>query len=124
MARLMLGLALLSATLVVPAQAGSVPLAQVCSVACDTLDPSRAQQETFPVPEKVINGRRVVLHVSDKDSMAWGSIDNGVTNDAVWLDRSWDGGATWEGLLGKASVGPAPEHSCTTWLTRAVTAAG
>jgi len=104
MARLILVLALLSAVLVVPAQADSVPLAQVCSVACDTLDPSRAQQETFPVPEKVINGRRVVLHVSDKDSMAWGSIDNGVTNDAVWLDRSWDGGATWEGLLGKASI--------------------
>ncbi|WP_405060369.1 glycoside hydrolase family 76 protein [Kribbella sp. NBC_01505] len=103
---LIIALALLSSTLVVPtfAQARQVPLAQVCSVSCDTLDPSRAQEETFPVPEKVINGRRVVLHVSDKDSMAWGSIDNGVTNDAVWLDRSWDGGATWEGLLGKASI--------------------
>ncbi|TCC29113.1 glycoside hydrolase family 76 protein [Kribbella speibonae] len=78
--------------------------AQVCSVSCDTLDPSTAQEETFPVPEKVINGRRVVLHVSDKDAMAWGSIDNGSTNDAVWLDRSWDGGATWDGLLGKASI--------------------
>ncbi|MFK4089295.1 glycoside hydrolase family 76 protein [Kribbella sp. NPDC020789] len=96
--------ALLGPALVVPAGAAPVPLAQVCSVACDTLDPSRAQEETFPVPEKVINGRRVVLHVSDKDSMAWGSIDNGVTNDSVWLDRSWDGGATWEGLLGKAWI--------------------
>lgn len=27
--------------------------------------------------------------------LAWGSIDNGTTGDAVWLDRSWDGGATW-----------------------------
>ncbi|MFG2367549.1 glycoside hydrolase family 76 protein [Streptomyces mirabilis] len=36
--------------------------------------------------------------------MAWASIDNGVTGDSVWLDRSWDGGATWEGLLGKASI--------------------
>ncbi|MFB6726585.1 glycoside hydrolase family 76 protein [Kribbella sp. NPDC056345] len=106
MRSLLVALALLGTTLAVPtaAQAQAVPLAQVCSVSCDTLDPSRAQEETFPVPEKVINGRRVVLHVSDKDSMAWGSIDNGVTNDAVWLDRSWDGGATWEGLLGKASI--------------------
>ncbi|MDN3355823.1 glycoside hydrolase family 76 protein [Actinomadura sp. DC4] len=78
--------------------------AAVCFLSCDTLDPSKAGQETFPVPEKNVNGRRLVLHVSDADGMAWGSVDNGTTGDAVWLDRSWDGGSTWEGLLGKASV--------------------
>lgn len=78
--------------------------ATVCFLACDILDPSRAGQEIFPVPEKNLNGRRLVLHVSDVDGMAWGSIDNGVTGDSVWLDRSWDGGRTWEGLLGKASI--------------------
>jgi predicted alpha-1,6-mannanase (GH76 family) len=80
------------------------PQAVVCFLSCDTLDPSRAGQETFPVPEKNLNGRRLVLHVSDVDGMAWGSIDNGGAGDAVWLDRSWDGGRTWEGLLGKATV--------------------
>ncbi len=80
------------------------PHAAVCFLSCDTLDPSRAGQETFPVPEKDINGRKLVLHVSDVDGMAWGSIDNGTPGDAVWLDRSWDGGTTWEGLLGKASI--------------------
>ncbi|WP_237774485.1 glycoside hydrolase family 76 protein [Actinosynnema sp. ALI-1.44] len=90
---------------VVVAAAPSVaPAATVCFLSCDTLDPAKAKQETFPVPEKNINGRRLVLHVSDADGMAWGSIDNGVTGDAVWLDRSWDGGASWEGLLGKASI--------------------
>lgn len=76
----------------------------VCALSCDRLDPSRAQQETFPLPDKVINGRQVRLHVSDADGMAWASIDNGVTGDSVWLDRSWDGGTTWEPLLGKASI--------------------
>ena len=52
--------------------------ATVCFLSCDTLDPSRAGQEIFPVPEKNLNGRRLVLHVSDVDGMAWGSIDNGV----------------------------------------------
>ncbi|SDF37748.1 Glycosyl hydrolase family 76 [Lentzea fradiae] len=56
------------------------------------------------MPERQVNGRRLVLHVSDRDGMAWGSIDNGVTGDSVWLDRSWDGGASWEGLLDRASV--------------------
>jgi predicted alpha-1,6-mannanase (GH76 family) len=88
------------------ASAGVVaPLAStVCAVYCDTRDPSLAQQETFPVGEKQQNGARVVLHVSDADGMGWASIDNGATGDAVWLDRSWDGGATWDGLLGKASI--------------------
>ncbi|MFC6159266.1 glycoside hydrolase family 76 protein [Kribbella jiaozuonensis] len=102
--------ALLTAVVLLTLPAGTltaearVQADQVCSVACDTLDPSNAQEETFPVPEKVINGRHVVLHVSDKDAMAWGSIDGGATNDAVWLDRSWDGGASWDGLLGKAWI--------------------
>jgi hypothetical protein len=88
----------------VPAATPASAATQVCVLACDTLDPSQAKQETFPVPDKTLNGRRVQLHVSDADDMAWASIDNGTTGDAVWLDRSWDGGATWDGLLGKASI--------------------
>ncbi|MFJ8001030.1 glycoside hydrolase family 76 protein [Streptomyces sp. NPDC096310] len=76
----------------------------VCALACDTLDPSKARRDAFPVPERNINGRILRLHVSDPDSMAWASIDRGVSGDSVWLDRSWDRGATWEPLLGKASI--------------------
>ncbi|RZQ63917.1 glycoside hydrolase family 76 protein [Amycolatopsis suaedae] len=98
----LLAAALVGGLLGAPAQA---PAAEaVCFLSCDRLDPSRAGQETFPVPEKNLNGRRLVLHVSDADGMAWGSIDDGVRGDAVWLDRSWDGGRTWEGLLGKAAI--------------------
>ncbi|HEV7964949.1 MAG TPA: hypothetical protein VGP57_20575, partial [Actinoplanes sp.] len=49
----------------------------VCSVYCDTRDPSLARQDTFPVGDKTQNGRRISLHLSDADAMAWGSIDNG-----------------------------------------------
>jgi predicted alpha-1,6-mannanase (GH76 family) len=76
----------------------------VCALYCDTRDPSLARQETFPVAEKQQNGRRVVLHVSDADGMAWGSIDNGTTGNAVWLDRTWTDGSNWDGLLGRASI--------------------
>ncbi|MEC3980096.1 glycoside hydrolase family 76 protein [Amycolatopsis sp. H20-H5] len=76
----------------------------VCSLSCDRLDPSRAAGETFPVADQLINGRRMRLHVSDPDGMGWASIDAGAAGDAVWLDRSWDGGKTWEPLLGKASI--------------------
>ncbi|MDH6523061.1 rhamnogalacturonyl hydrolase YesR [Streptomyces sp. SAI-135] len=76
----------------------------VCALACDTLDPANARQDTFPVPDRNLNGRVLRLHVSDADNMAWASIDKGVPGDSVWLDRSWDRGASWEPLLGKAGI--------------------
>ncbi|WP_281156575.1 hypothetical protein [Streptomyces sp. HYC2] len=92
----------LSGLLALPSQARAAT--PVCALACDTLDPSKAAQETFAVPDRNINGRILRLHVSEADSMAWAGIDSGVTGDAVWLDRSWDRGATWDGLLGKAAI--------------------
>jgi predicted alpha-1,6-mannanase (GH76 family) len=95
-------LVVVAAGLVIPSKA--LAAAVVCSVHCDTRDPSLARQETFPVPELRLNGRRVVLHVSDVDGMAWGSVDDGLPGDSVWLDRSWGDGSSWDGLLGKASI--------------------
>lgn len=99
-----LSAAVLACAAVLPAATPAAAATQVCVLACDTLDPSLARQESFPVPAKALNGRRLELHVSDADDMAWASIDGGVTGDSVWLDRSWDGGATWDGLLGKAAI--------------------
>lgn len=95
------------ASVVMPAAAGVPPAAAattVCALYCDTRDPSLAQQETFPSPNMYQNGRVIELHVSDPDGMAWASIDNGVLDDSTWIDRSWDGGHTWDGLLGKAWI--------------------
>ncbi|WRZ88501.1 glycoside hydrolase family 76 protein [Streptomyces sp. NBC_01007] len=102
--RFLLAAAVLACAAVLPAATPAAAATQVCVLACDTLDPSLARQESFPVPAKDLNGRRLELHVTDADDMAWASIDGGVTGDSVWLDRSWDGGATWEGLLGKAAI--------------------
>ncbi|MDQ1657180.1 MAG: hypothetical protein QOD41_2263 [Cryptosporangiaceae bacterium] len=99
---------MLSLAVTVPAgalAASAVPLAAtVCAVFCDTRDPSQARQETFPVPDQTMNGRRISLHVSDTDSMAWASIDSGIAGDSVWIDRTWSGGSTWDGPLGKAAI--------------------
>ena len=76
----------------------------VCALYCDTRDPSLARQETFPTPNVYVNNRVVELHVDDADGMAWASIDNGQLNDSVWIDRSWDAGSSWDGLLGKAWI--------------------
>ncbi|MFI8347741.1 glycoside hydrolase family 76 protein [Streptomyces sp. NPDC085596] len=99
----LLALALaLGGVLALPAPARAATT--VCALSCDTLDPSKARQESFPVPDRTVNGRLLRLHVSEPDSMAWASLDQGKQGDAVWLDRSWDRGASWDGLLGKASI--------------------
>jgi hypothetical protein len=95
-------LVLVAALLTAPQAAAAATT--VCSVFCDTRDPSLSRQDTFPVADRVQNNRRISLHLSDADAMAWASIDNGTAGDSVWLDRTFDGGATWDGLLGKASV--------------------
>src|SRR2546421_6885450 len=94
---------LLLAALATPTGALADP-PPVCALACDRLDPSQARQETFPVPDQHPGGRLLRLHVSDPDAMAWASVDSGQAGDQVWLDRSWDGGASWDGLLGMASI--------------------
>ena len=96
--------AVLVVTLARPGLPSAAAASTVCATYCDTRDPSLAQHETFPVANKIQNGRLIELHVSDPDGMAWASIDHGTLGDQVWLDRSWDGGTTWDGLLGQASI--------------------
>lgn len=103
----LLGLLLVTvvaAATLIPLSTPASAATTVCALYCDTRDPSLARQDTFPVPTKDLNGRQLKLHVSDADDMAWASIDGGTAGDSVWIDRSWDGGATWDGLLGKASI--------------------
>ena len=94
----------LVAALIAAPKAAVAAATTVCSVFCDTRDPSLSRQDTFPVANKIQNGRTIELHLSDADAMAWASIDNGSTGDSVWIDRTWDNGSTWDGLLGQASI--------------------
>ena len=97
-------IAVLLALLGIPSVAQADSTTTVCALHCDTLDPAQAHQETFPVPNVNDNGRLLELHVDDADGMAWASIDNGQLNDSVWIDRSWDAGGSWDGLLGQAWI--------------------
>lgn len=69
----------------------------------DRADPAGARGDRIAATSTVW-GRRIALHLSDADDGAWASIDDGSPNDEAWLDRSFDGGATWEGRLGKTRI--------------------
>ena len=53
----------------------------------------------------MLGGRRIGLHL-DTRGLAWATIASGRAGDEVWLDRSWDEGATWPGgsSLGRTAV--------------------
>ncbi|MFG3133203.1 glycoside hydrolase family 76 protein [Streptomyces tendae] len=67
----------------------------VCNKYCDARDPALATGDRTPVTATV-SSRSIALHFDDADAMGWASIDNGGPGDRVWLDRSMDGGRTWE----------------------------
>lgn len=67
---------------------------QVCNTYCDTRDPRLAAGDRTPVTAS-LHGRTLALHLSDNDVMGWGSVENAVPGDQVWLDRSFDGGRSW-----------------------------
>ncbi|BCJ72459.1 glycosyl hydrolase [Catellatospora sp. IY07-71] len=77
--------------------------APVCNRYCDGRDPALSPGDRAPVSATVW-GRQIVLHFDDADAMGWASIGNGNPGDRVWLDRSFDGGRTWTGLLGDTAV--------------------
>jgi predicted alpha-1,6-mannanase (GH76 family) len=66
----------------------------ICNRYCDGRDPTLSPVDRQPV-SATVHLRRIVLHFDDDDAMGWASIDGGGTGDAVWMDRSFDAGATW-----------------------------
>ncbi|MEU4235751.1 hypothetical protein [Actinoplanes sp. NPDC026619] len=65
---------------------------QACDAVCD--GGATGSGDSQPVPATTLSGRTIALH-TDSRGMAWATITGGATGDEVWLDRTWDEGATW-----------------------------
>ncbi|MEU4196369.1 glycoside hydrolase family 76 protein [Kribbella sp. NPDC026611] len=79
------------------------PQATICNKYCDARDPALSPGDRVPVSTTLF-GRTFNLHFDDTDAMGWASIENGDPGDQVWLDRSMNGGRTWEGMLGITAI--------------------
>lgn len=75
---------------------------EICNIHCDGRDPDLAAGDRVAATS-TIAGREIALHFSDADNMAWASIGGAEPGDELWLDRSFDGGRTWE--LGGSELG-------------------
>ena len=96
---------LLAATATLATAAKAHALVAVTNIYPDIRDPGWAAGDR-QAASTTQWGRNIVLHVSDADDMAWASIDNGQPTDEVWMDRSYDGGATWssDSKLGDTTI--------------------
>ncbi|WP_020574210.1 glycoside hydrolase family 76 protein [Actinopolymorpha alba] len=89
--------------------------ADICDPLCDGAPVSEATEDRL-ADGTGIYGRSIELHISDRDAMGWASINNGDPTDEVWLDRSFDGGATVaDSRLGYATI-PAGKRGTTTTM--------
>ncbi|MFI6038535.1 NlpC/P60 family protein [Streptomyces sp. NPDC051315] len=60
-------------------------------------------------------GRTVELRYNSTTACAWGRIIGGTVGDEVWVDRSSDGGDTWDPMLGYTTVTSGGDAYTTQW---------
>ncbi|MCP2165028.1 glycoside hydrolase family 76 protein [Goodfellowiella coeruleoviolacea] len=77
-----------------PGQQPPTARAAVCNTHCDARDPALSSGERVAQTVSV-GGRQVSLRFDNTETMGWGVISGGGAGDAVWLDRSFDAGASW-----------------------------
>jgi len=82
------------------ALAAPLAAAAICNDGrCDgKLDPSKAKSDRAG-PTAPVAGRTITLHLDDTLAMGYASVDGAAKGDQVWLDRTWDGGKTYDGKL-------------------------
>lgn len=100
----------------VVAAASSTTTAQICAKLCDG-DASNKVSSSRSVFTVELFSRRISIFVSDSDNVAYAKIENGDPTDEVWIDRSWNGGRSWEdGIrLGNIAI-PSGAREATTAL--------
>jgi hypothetical protein len=71
---------------------------EICVKYCDGTDPGLVDSLSLRVA--VSNASEVPwiisLRITDEENMALATIEGGMPGDMVWMDRSFDGGLTWE----------------------------
>ena len=88
----------------VSADAESAAQAADFSVVGDGVDPASAPADSRVAATTTVWGRSIRLHLSDAADAGWASIDGGAVGDETWLDRSYDGGLTWDGRVGTTKI--------------------
>jgi len=68
---------------------------KICSTFCDGDDASLAL-ETRIATTIIISDRLVTIHIEDRTNVMFATLENGMTGDNLYLERSFNGGVEWE----------------------------
>ncbi|MBZ3906064.1 NlpC/P60 family protein [Streptomyces griseiscabiei] len=63
----------------------------------------------------IVWGRTVELRYNSTTACAWGRIIGGTIGDEIWVDRSADGGKTWDPMLGYAKITSGTDAYTSQW---------
>lgn len=85
---------------------------RICGRYCDGT-PAALSAPYREAASVVIHGRVVRLDIDDTDQTAFAGISNGDPTDEVWLDRSWNGGRSWDSKIGDTRI-PRSSRGATT----------
>ena len=112
LAAAVIGAGLASAASPAPAQAAASSR-RICGTLCDGSPVARSSPYR-EADSAVIDGRTITLDIDDTDRTAYAAVGNGDPTDEVWLDRSWDGGKTWDSKIGDTRIPRAARSTTTT----------
>jgi hypothetical protein len=97
-----------------PAHAAAPATSVAAAATCDGKSPSSAPSPTTK-RTTTVHSRVIELRYSAKLRCAWGRISNGSVGDEIWVDRSSDGGKTWESKLGRRTISSGRDAHTTMW---------
>ncbi|GAA2244874.1 glycoside hydrolase family 76 protein [Rarobacter faecitabidus] len=75
----------------------STAFAAVCNKKCDATDPAQAGT-TRVADVKTTAGPTIQIVFDETNAMGFGTVESSQQGDTVWVDRSFDGGRSWEKL--------------------------
>lgn len=74
-------------------------------VSCDGNNPATYNPSSISTPRSTsVWGRKIELRYHGSSRCAWGRISNGSPGDEIWVDRSFNGGQSWQPKLGATQI--------------------
>jgi hypothetical protein len=101
-----------SSPLTSPARS-TAPAAPSRTDSCDNQDPS-GNTDGETVRSTTAGSASIDLRYSPSAQCAWGRVFGNI-GTAVWVDRSTDGGRTWQGRLGQTTITSGTDAHTTEW---------
>jgi hypothetical protein len=95
-----------TAAIATPAHAAATPAYTACH---DGVDPNGFNPADNTTPNQTVLFGRIIQLRYNTNHCVWGRIQAGAPGDHIWVDRSLNGGVTWQSKRASATIGSGTE---------------